>query len=90
MRIERAHRLGVRRARQVATDIMGELAEKYALEHHWDGNTLRFSRTGLNGTVSVSKAAIVLEIELGFMLALLESRIEAEVHAELDRWLGPA
>ena len=37
----------------------------------WDGNVLRFSRSGVEGALEVARDSIVLDAKLGFLLSAL-------------------
>ena len=61
-----------------------ELKEEFDLNYSWDGDVLRFNRTGVSGTLSIDNQEVALSIQLGFFLSALKPRIEREVHRFLD------
>lgn len=86
--VKRAHALGIEGAR-VAADRMAEaLGRKFDLRGTWNGNSLRFERPGVSGTLDVSAKDMHLAVTLGFLLKALKGSIERAVHEELDKILA--
>ncbi|MCP5265045.1 MAG: polyhydroxyalkanoic acid system family protein [Burkholderiaceae bacterium] len=86
--LTRKHKLGIKRARQAASRVAAELDEAFGMHSEWDGNTLRFTRSGVTGTLVVSKDSVRLDAKLGLLLAAFKSRIEAQVHHNFDEYFG--
>lgn len=89
IRVVRAHGVTLKRAREGAEQIAGELGEEFGLDHEWDGNTLRFQRMGVAGYIEVGKKEIEIYVKLGFLLMALGPRIEHEIHRFCDEHFGP-
>jgi putative polyhydroxyalkanoate system protein len=51
---------------------------------------VRFSRPGVEGTLTVTDQRFELEAQLGFLLSAFKDRIEAEIGRNLDQLLGNA
>lgn len=88
--IKRAHSLGLKAARVAADKMADRLAEKFDLSGDWNGNTLAFQRSGVNGTLAVTDKDLKLEVTLGFMLKMMKGPIEQAVHEQLDKVLAEA
>jgi putative polyhydroxyalkanoate system protein len=86
--IRRTHTKPLAEARKDAEKMAKQLKRDFELDYEWDGHVLRFERTGVEGELHVTAREIRLDARLGFLLAFLKPRIEAEVHAILDRLLG--
>ena len=86
--IRRHHTLGLAKAREAAEFIAGQLDDQFNLKYHWNGNTLHFERSGVNGRMEVSGSEVRLHARLGFLLLPLKSRFEREIHKHLDEVLG--
>lgn len=87
---ERAHALGLERAREVAQRIGDEMRSGYGVDSTWQGDTLLFSRTGLSGELRITSNLIRLEAKLGFLFSSFKPRIEAALTANFDRYFsGP-
>jgi putative polyhydroxyalkanoate system protein len=66
------------------------LAERYEISHHWQEDSLHFERSGVSGQIDLEPGVIRISVRLGFLLASLKSRLEQEIHRQLDERLGPA
>ena len=85
--IIRAHSMGLEQARVSAIAMARDLAEQYAIEYQWQGNTLVFTRQGVDGVIQVEATSIVVSVTLGFMLGIFRAGIEQSIHDHLDRLL---
>jgi putative polyhydroxyalkanoate system protein len=88
IRIRRAHSRPLDEARKAAEKMAKQLRKDFDLDYAWDGEVLRFERSGVDGELHVTAKEVRLEAKLGFLLAFLKPRIEAEVAEQLDRYLG--
>lgn len=86
--IKRAHGRSLAEARKIAETLLGKLAEKFDVTHHWDGDVLRFKRSGVDGQVNVTPKDVEITAKLGLLLKPLKGRIESEVNSVLDKKLG--
>lgn len=88
--IHRKHGSSIKDARAAVERVAKAIAKEYGITHRWDGNTLNFSRTGVNGTISVAKQDLHIHAELGFLMGALKPVIEREIVRQLDDAIGPA
>src|SRR5262245_11701814 len=77
--VRRHHALGPDKAKDLAQSIAQRLQDDYGGSFVWQGDTLRFERTGACGSVAVSKDDFEVQVELGFLLSPLRSRIQREI-----------
>ena len=94
LHILRPHTLGMARARKMAF-LWAEQAEKdfdmqCTYEEGRTVDVVRFSRSGVQGELHVTKDRFELEARLGFLLGAFKGRIEAEIVANLDALLASA
>jgi putative polyhydroxyalkanoate system protein len=82
--LDRTHNLGLKGAKAAADKMASKLAEKFQLESSWRGETLNFTRSGVNGTLAVSETTMSLRVTLGFMLKMMKGPIEQAIHEQLD------
>jgi len=87
--IAKAHRLSHKKAKDAAERIARDLKSRFSLEYAWNGDRVDFERPGISGSMHVTKEQIRLDVALGFLLTPLKPAIEREIHAQLDRLLGP-
>lgn len=85
--IRREHGLSPKAARAAADEMAGRLEEAFQLKSEWRGETLHFSRSGVQGTMTLERSALAIEAKLGLVLAMLKPRIEKAVHENLDKLL---
>ncbi len=89
--IERAHALGLPKARELAFKWAETAEEKLDMECTYEeGKTsdlVSFTRSGVNGELRVTKDRFELHARLGFLLGAFKDRIEAEIVKNLDELL---
>jgi putative polyhydroxyalkanoate system protein len=86
--IRRKHGRSLKAAKTAVDKTAAVIAKKFALSSAWDGDTLNFSRMGVNGQIHVSKTEVHVQAELGFLFSALKPMIETEVENQLDKNFG--
>jgi len=86
--VTRHHRLDHQHARQAAESLARDLASRFDVHYQWEGDTLRFSRSGVKGELLVSPNTLAVHLTLGLLLRPLRSRIEDEIHRHLDNLIN--
>ena len=90
--IQRKHQLGLAGARQVAWQWAEQAEADFDMactyEEGDDGDEVRFSRSGVSGTLKVSADHFELDAKLGFLLGVFKERIEGEIVKNLDELLA--
>lgn len=82
--IRRKHGKTPADARASAEHMASELKEEFDLSCAWEGDVLRFKRSGLSGELALEGDEVALRIQLGFLLSALKPAIEQEVHKFFD------
>ena len=77
--IVQQHKLTAVKAREAAQQVADKLAQEYDLACAWDGDVLRFERSGVDGSLTLEKEQAQLHIKLGFMLSAFASTIEGKI-----------
>jgi putative polyhydroxyalkanoate system protein len=85
--IKRSHNVGKEKARAAAEQVAERLKEKIDATYRWDGDDLRFERSGAKGRIAVSATEVRIEIELSLLLRPLKGKIEEKAHKYLDEYL---
>ncbi len=85
--IQRTHSLGKDKARAAAELVAERLKEKIDATYRWDGDDLRFERSGAKGRIHVTDSTVRLEIDLSLVLRPLKGKIEEKAHKYLDEYL---
>ncbi len=88
--IRRNHRLSHGQAREAAEEIARQLNEEFSLLYEWDGNTLYFERSGINGQLEIEEEQVVVTARLGLLLTPLRGHFENEIQRYLDELFGHA
>ena len=83
--IKRSHNMGLKAARAAADRMAEHLGKRFGLSGDWDGNVLKFARTGVNGSLEVDERDLLLSVSLGFLLRAMKPSIEMAVRQELDQ-----
>lgn len=90
--IVREHHLGLAAARKIAYTWAEQVEAEFGMECTYEegpsADQVCFSRTGVKGTLQVSKTAFALDAQLGFLLGAFKDRIEAEIVKNLDTLLS--
>lgn len=86
--IRRKHGKSHKAARAAVDKTAAAIGKKFAIQSAWDGDTLLFSRGGVNGRIHVGKTELRVHAELGFLLGVMKPAIEAEIHRQLDENFG--
>jgi putative polyhydroxyalkanoate system protein len=87
--IRRTHSIGKDAARKAAEGVAEKLKEKLSVTYKWEGDDLRFQRTGASGRIRVTDTEVHVEVELGFLLKPMKGKVEQKVHQYLDEALTP-
>jgi putative polyhydroxyalkanoate system protein len=77
--ITQQHKLGQDAARNAAQKVADKLAGEYGLNCKWEGNVLRFERSGVEGSLALGEQQALLRIKLGFLMSAFAPTIESKV-----------
>jgi len=75
-------------AKTAAEELADDLARKFDVDYHWDGDEIHFERPGAHGRITVGEREIHITARLGFMLMFLRHRIEEETVRYLSEHFG--
>jgi putative polyhydroxyalkanoate system protein len=82
------HKLSAKKARDAAQKVADKIAEEYDLECEWDGDTLYFERSGVNGAMELGEGQVEMTIKLGFLMGAFSSTIQAKIEENLKKVFG--
>ncbi len=90
--IHRKHTLGLAKARDIAFNWAENVENKLDMACTYEeGKTedcVSFTRSGVNGTLVVTKDGFELKAKLGFLVGAFKDKIEAEISKNLDALLA--
>ena len=83
--IKRPHSRPLAEARKKVQHVADHLSEKFDLSSEWQGDTLHFQRSGVDGHIQVGAKLVHVTVNLGFLLGALRGSVEREIHRYLDQ-----
>lgn len=90
--LQRKHRLGLERAREVAWQWAEQAEQKFGMECTVEEgereDVVHFTRSGVAGTLRVSADAFEIDARLGLLMSAFAPTIEAEIEKHLDALLA--
>jgi putative polyhydroxyalkanoate system protein len=92
IKLHRKHQLGLAKARKVAWAWAEQVEQEFGMEctvlEGEDGDTVEFTRAGVNGTLDVTADRFDLNAKLGLLVGAFSKTIEAEIERRLDALLA--
>ncbi len=82
--IKHPHSKSPAQARKAIEGVAKKLAERFDMDYGWDGDTLNFSRSGVDGKIALLDDALRVTANLGFLLSAMKGPIEAEIRRVLS------
>ncbi len=76
--------------RQGLDQVAAQARRHYGIHGEWEGDTLHLRGAGVDGTIRVDPAQVVVELRLGWFAAAFKGRIEGELRQQVARLTGPA
>lgn len=88
--ITRRHALGADEARRVVEHLAASLQHKFGVTPSWQGDTLHFARSGVDGFIDASADTVHVQARLGMLLAPMRATVETEIQRKLDEYFPAA
>jgi putative polyhydroxyalkanoate system protein len=86
--ISKAHSKSIAAAKKSVTRVAEHIAEKFQVDSAWQGDTLLFRRSGVEGQIRVEPKSVRVTVELGFLLMAIRGTVEREIRRYLDEEFG--
>ena len=77
--IRHNHSMPRAKARKAVEEVAAKLAERFEMDYAWDGDTLNFNRSGVDGHIKLGPQQLHVTATLGFLLSMMKDPIEAEI-----------
>lgn len=71
------------RAREAIEQAAQRLSEKFGIDYAWNGDSVDFQRSGLDGRIELVPDELRVTAKLGFLLSAMKGPIEAEIRRVL-------
>ncbi|MET0327842.1 MAG: polyhydroxyalkanoic acid system family protein [Luteimonas sp.] len=81
--ITHAHSLPTDQARSAVESVAKTLSERFDMQYDWQGDTLKFNRSGVDGAIALLPDSLHVTAKLGFLLSAMRGPIEAEIRRVL-------
>ena len=88
--IVQEHNLSPEQARAAAQQVAQRISAEYGLECKWEGDVLRFERSGVEGVLSLEDQRAAMRIRLGFFMGAFAPAIEAQVAEKMRKTFAAA
>lgn len=89
IKMSQSHNKPLDEVREIAEELMVKLKDSYSIDSNWTGdNSIKFKRTGLDGTLNISDSSVDVNLQLSFLLSSFKSAIESGVKEQLVKRLG--
>jgi putative polyhydroxyalkanoate system protein len=72
-----------KQARKAVEEVAKKLAERFDMDYGWDGDTLNFNRSGVDGHIALLPQQLHVTASLGFLLSAMKGPIEVEIRRVL-------
>lgn len=86
--IVQPHALTPDHAKTAAQKVADRLAGEYGLACRWDGDVLRFERSGVTGALTLQPQQAHMSIKLGFPMSAFAGAIQAKVAENMKKVFG--
>jgi putative polyhydroxyalkanoate system protein len=83
------HNLAPDAARAAAQQVADKLARELDLACQWQGDVLRFSKSGVDGTLTLLEKQARMEIKLGFLYGAFAPAIRSKVAEKMRKVFAP-
>jgi putative polyhydroxyalkanoate system protein len=77
--IKRTHTLPREVVRARVEELARDLKKKLDADYVWDGDSLRFKRSGASGSIDMGDGFVELKIKLGMLLSPMKGKIERSI-----------
>ena len=82
--IRHPHSLPSTQARKAVQEVADKLDAKFGMQSRWEGDTLHFSRSGVDGHIALEPNELHVTAKLGFLLSAMKGSIEQEIRRVLS------
>ena len=90
IQIVQEHSLSPERARAAAQQVADKVAAEFGVQWRWEGDVLRFERSGVEGALTLGEQRAALRIRLGMLMSAFRPAIEAKVTDKMRRMFAAA
>ncbi|MDQ2703023.1 MAG: polyhydroxyalkanoic acid system family protein [Pseudomonadota bacterium] len=85
--LQHPHSLPQPAARAAVEQAIARLGAKFGIDYRWEGDTLHFKRTGVDGRIALQPGAVHVTATLGLLFSAMKGTIESELSRMLQERL---
>ena len=71
-------------ARKAVQEVADKLDTRFGMSSRWEGDTLHFQRSGVDGHIALEPKELHVSAKLGFLLSAMKGPIEQEIRRVLS------
>lgn len=83
--IIREHCVGLDETKSRVEDFARKLKDEFAMNYHWDDNTVRFKRTMVEGCIDVEDSCVRIRVKLGLVFKPMKGEIQQKINRYMDK-----
>jgi putative polyhydroxyalkanoate system protein len=74
--------------REAAEQLAEQLKADHGLKYYWQGDSVKFSRSGIDGVLKIEADAIRLDVKLGLLASAFERPLKKAMNEYLDKYVS--
>lgn len=83
--IVQPHALSLEQAKIAASQVTEKLSREYQLACRWDGDILRFKRSGVAGELVLTDGQAAVDVRLGFLMGAFAPAIREKLRTSMKK-----
>ena len=87
-RVSKPHTMNREEVREAAEELARELKNRHGLNYRWQGDSATFSRSGLDGKLSIEEDSIELSVKMGMFASAFERPLKKAITEFLDEYVS--
>ncbi len=86
--VSQNHTMSKADVREAAEQLAEQLKADHGLKYSWRGDTAKFSRSGIDGTLRIGDDAIQVDVRLGMLASAFERPLKKAMIEYLEKYLS--
>lgn len=87
-KIRKAHSMEKDELRDAAEGLARELESTHGVRARWSGDSVRIKGAGVDGTLTLTDADLLVDVQLGLMASPFKNVLRQEVQRYLDQYVA--
>lgn len=86
--VKHQHQLSDDEVRGHIDELARKLANELDAGYRWEGNVLRFERSGASGVIELKTSMVEINVKLGMLLRPFRGKVEQSINDYLDQHIS--